>query len=103
MKLPATYPSILRTIAESGYVARSGNRARISLATDSYDNRRQGLIITWTAEPSEADKGEFEGILESAGSRTFRGLDLSEAAAEQVANDMANFVKRAVFREPWKK
>ena len=82
----------MRVLAQNGYVARSGNKARIELATENRD--RSGYVVTWSREPSEDDKREFEDLIQSGGVRTQRGPDLtSKSAAAACASQMKKFLK----------
>ncbi len=92
MDLPNSYPSTMRALAQNGYVARSGNQARIELAAEN--GGRTGYVVIWSLEPSENDKHEFEDIIQSGGGQIQRGPDLtSERAVAACANQMKKFLK----------
>jgi hypothetical protein len=75
MELPED--SIYRTIAREGYVARSGNVARIALEREQ--GRNVAAVVTWERKPSEADKQELEQLI-AAEANVTRGPDLEEGA-----------------------
>ena len=82
----------MRALAQNGYVALSGNKARIELAAENCG--RTGYVVTWSREPSENDKREFEDLIQSGGVGTQRGPDLASAsAAAACASQMTKFLK----------
>lgn len=88
MKLPGSYPRLLRTLAEHGYVAKSGNSVRIVLGTQQ--NRKHAVVALWRQRPSENDKKEFEQLV-SAEANVERGPALEEP--EAAASAMVRFLK----------
>ena len=56
-------PSLLETLVESGYKARSGNTAHLIVATKPGQERSAAVTVNWKMRPSEEDKQEFEQIL----------------------------------------
>jgi hypothetical protein len=79
MKYPEGLPSVLKAIIEAGgYVTRSGNRAYITLVENK--GPRNGVLVMWDREASEADKDEFEQLTASQ-SEVVRGPDLEEPDA----------------------
>jgi hypothetical protein len=61
------FPKIIEALAQSGYTARSGNRARIVVAAmkAGASKRRGFLEIHWAISPSPADLAELNQILSS--------------------------------------
>jgi hypothetical protein len=88
MELPAGFPSTLIAIAKSGYVTRSGNRASLELAVKN--GEAHGAVVIWERDPSDADKHEFEQIVESGGDRVTRGPDLEDT--REAASQMREFL-----------
>jgi hypothetical protein len=91
MRLPDNFPSVLRTFAEHGYTAKSGNTARLELAVTGTAAGKTGGVIVWKREPSEADKRELEQII-AAQMNVRRGPDVNPQP-EKVANWLRDNLK----------
>jgi hypothetical protein len=92
VRLPENHPRIIRELAEHGYIARSGNKARFELATEQ-PGSRAAYLVHWTRKPSEADKAEFERIAGASAASVTRGPDLNTAGAESVAAAVKRFLE----------
>lgn len=77
-------PPLVRSLVESGYVAKSGNRAKFMVAVKP-GTRRMSMVVSWKIDPSEADRAELEQILSAT----------SNVAVNPATNPTAESIFRA--------